>query len=241
MCGRYTQLSSVREILAGVDTTAFMFDRGASYNIAPTDEVAVIINDNGYKAMTMQWGLIPSWAKDDAMGRAIINARAETLLEKPTFKHAIKRRRCLIPADGFYEWYDDGTGKKPYYIRLKSKEPFCFAGIYDTWRTPTDALLITCAIITTTPNELIARIHNRMPVILHKEDYQRWLDAPPDDVETVMPLLAAYPADEMEMYEVSRMVNSPKNDTPQLIQPVSAEHEIVKLTVKRAPAKKKKS
>lgn len=233
MCGRYTQFGSVREILTGVDTEAFMFNHGARYNIAPTDEVAVIINDNGYKALTMQWGLIPSWSKDGDIGRAIINARSETLLEKPTFKHAIKRRRCLIPADGFYEWFDDGTGKKPYYIRLKSQEQFCFAGMYDTWRTPTDALLITCTIITCAPNALVGRIHNRMPVILHKRDYTTWLDTPPEEVDKIMPLLTAYPADEMEMYEVSRTVNSPKNDGPELIMPVQPTSVPGTMTVKR--------
>ncbi len=219
MCGRYTQFSSIREILKGADFTGITFDRGARYNIAPTMMVDTFVNDGGYKAREMKWGLIPSWSNDPTIGNKIINARAETLLEKPTFKYAIRKRRCLIPADGFYEWQVVDGGKQPYYIRLKSHKPFCFAGLYDTWKAPDGSLVTTCTIITVDCNDMLREIHNRMPAILHRNDYALWLD-PEAPVEAVTALLAPFPSDEMEMYPVSKLVNTPRNDGAELIKKV---------------------
>jgi putative SOS response-associated peptidase YedK len=218
MCGRYTQFGSIREILSGADFTGMTFDMAERYNIAPSMMVAVFVNDGGYKAREMKWGLVPSWSNDVSIGNKIINARSETLLEKPTFKHAIRKRRCLIPADGFYEWHDTGAGKQPYYIRMKSQKTFCFAGMFDTWKSPDGTPLVTCTIITTECNDLLRPIHHRMPVILHRNDYEAWLD-PSTDISIITSLLVPFPSDDMEIYPVSKMVNSPRNDGAELIRP----------------------
>jgi putative SOS response-associated peptidase YedK len=187
----------------------------ARYNCAPSQNLAVITNVEPGTLDYFRWGLIPSWAREMSVGSKMINARAETILEKPSFKNAFRHRRCLIPATGFFEWRRDKE-RTPFNIRLKTHAPFCFAGLWDQWKTPEGETLRTFTIITTTPNELMADIHDRMPVILHTADEPRWLGMEGDG--TVADLLRPYPAEFMEAYPVSKLVNSPSNDTPGVLE-----------------------
>ncbi len=168
----------------------------------------------------MRWGLIPLWAKDMSIGSRMINARAETIAEKPSFRNALRRRRCLVLADGFYEWQRVGKSKKPMRIVMRSGEPFAFAGLWETWRDPEGTVIPSCTIITTTPNELLKPIHNRMPVILPRDIEDFWLDESVDDPAALTSVLTPYPDDEMEVYEVSSLVNSVANKGPEVIDRV---------------------
>ncbi len=228
MCGRFTLANTQKlaEAFAGFEVLAELLPR---YNVAPSQPVAVVANNGQHKVEFFNWGLIPSWAKDPKIGNQMINARAETLAEKPSFKNAYKRRRCLILADGFYEWYTPpspppiregkGGGKTPMYIRLASGGPFAFAGLWEIWQTAADTIL-SCTIITTTPNDLMAQIHNRMPVILPPTAYEQWLDPAERSPDQLQSLLQPYPAELMTAYPISKLVNSPRNDSPVLIEPV---------------------
>jgi len=193
-----------------------------NYNLAPTQDVPVIINDGSNHLAMFRWGLIPFWAKDLAIGNKLINARAETVDEKPSFQLSLQRKRCLIVADGFYEWKKEGSTKRPYRITLKTKELFGFAGLWDTWKSPTGVIVNSCSIITTTPNELMAPIHKRMPVILPWEVEQVWMDQGVIDSSFLKTLLMPYPADQMIAYEVSTLVNSPKNKGTECLAPVAS-------------------
>lgn len=221
VCGRFTLASQnalIAEIFAGI---AIPPDLTARYNIAPSQDVAVIPNDGGAKMTFFQWGLIPSWAKDPKIGNRMINARGETVAEKPSFRTPLRRRRCLVPADGFYEWQKD-AGKKtktPIYIQLKSGRPFAFAGLWDQWKTPEEEWLRTFTIITTDANTALEKIHDRMPVILPPASYEQWLDPSEQSAETLTPLLKPFPSDEMITHPVSKLVNSPANDVPECVQP----------------------
>ena len=186
------------------------------YNIAPSQDVAVIrhlTEDRPRQLDMLHWGLIPHWAKDRKIGYKMINARAETLAEKPSFRTAFKKRRCLIAADGFYEWLHSGKIKQPYHIKLKDGNLFGFAGLWESWHDPEGGRLESCTIITTGANALVKQIHDRMPVIIQPESYDLWLDINTRK-ETLQQLLRPYPAEEMVAYQVSSKVNSPKNDTP---------------------------
>ncbi len=191
------------------------------YNIAPSQPVAAIrAGGSGARELTLlQWGLIPSWAKEPAIGSRMINARAETAAEKPSFRAAMKRRRCLIPASGFYEWTRVGAAKQPFFVRMKGGRPFALAGLWEQWCGEDGSELETCAILTTSPNELAAKIHPRMPVIIAPGDYGRWMDPANEKPGTLEPLLRPYPAGEMEAHPVSRHVNNPRNDDPACIEP----------------------
>jgi len=219
MCGRFTLTvdpSQLEDIFPWAVISANISPR---YNIAPSQPVAVIPNTKEYRMDIFRWGLIPSWAKDAAIGNRMINARAESITEKPSFRTAIKKRRCLIPSDGFYEWMpsSDGKSKIPYYIRLSSAEVFAFAGLWDSWSSPDGNTINSCTIITTQPNELVAPIHNRMPVIIPRKAYLTWLSLNEINPQIISDLLTPFPADHMEAYPVSRSVNDPKIDTPSLI------------------------
>ncbi len=221
MCGRYTRISILDAILQAFEITQNACDLAPSYNIAPTQPIAVIQEASGIRRLvTLRWGLIPSWAKDPEIGNRMINARAETLTQKRSFRQAFKKRRCLIVADGFYEWQKQGTAKIPLYIRLKSGEPFGFAGLYEYWTSPEGTSIGTCTIITTEANALLRPIHDRMPVILPKEHHARWLDPAIEDEKLLLSLLQPIGAGEMEAYEVSRLVNSPKHNSSACIQPI---------------------
>ena len=220
MCGRYTLKSPVSELAERFDIEEPPSSITPSYNIAPTQQVATVIAENGKRKLEMlHWGLIPSWAKDPEIGNRMINARAETVAEKPSYRKAFQERRCLILADGFYEWQKTDNGKQPFYIRMQDESPFAFAGLWESWRNGRE--IRSCTIITTAPNELAAPIHNRMPVILDPEDYEMWLDPDFDERDPLTSLLKPYPADVMEAYPVSRRVNKPSNNEPGVIEPAA--------------------
>ncbi len=192
-----------------------------SYNIAPTQEVAAMVEEDETRKLEMfRWGLIPSWAKDPSIGNKMINARAETVSEKPSFRSAFKKRRCLIVADGFYEWQKTDNGKQPFYVRMKDSSPFAFAGLWETWDKEGEEVR-SCSIITTDANDLMNEIHHRMPVILPPETYGVWLDRGFEEREAFSNMLRPYPSDEMEAYPVSRRVNKPANNEPSVIEPAA--------------------
>lgn len=223
MCGRFTLTVDPGQLQEAFPFASIPDDFSPRYNIAPTQPVAVIPNDRQNRVDHYLWGLIPSWAKEKDIGNRLINARAETLAEKPAFRSAFKRRRCLVLADGFYEWQPE-PGKKtkiPMYIRMKSDQPFAFAGLWEIWHASDGSEIRSCTIITTQPNLLMEQIHNRMPVILEPQDYQLWLSPEELETSTLAPLLKPYEADDMKAYPVSRLVNSPNNDQPDCILPVS--------------------
>ena len=223
MCGRFTLWLQFGDLAKAFPGFEFAGELPPRFNIAPTQMVAAVPNDGTSRAGLFHWGLVPFWATDPGIGSRMINARAETAPEKPAFRAAYRRRRCLILADGFYEWKTEpgSRSKTPMYIRLASGQPFAFAGLWEIWR-PDDTPLISCTILTTEPNSLMAPIHNRMPVILPRIAYDRWLD--PAEVRSgeLQDLLVPYPAEEMMAYPVSRLVNSPSNDNPALVEPVAA-------------------
>jgi len=221
MCGRFTLTADPNELRQTFPWLNIPDDLPPRYNVAPSQPVAVVPNDGRNQLDFFVWGLIPSWAKDPSIGNRMINARAETLQEKPTFRAPFRHRRCLIPANGFYEWKQDPgrKGKIPTYIKLKSEKPFAFAGLWDRWLSPDGSEVLSCTIITTTPNQMMQEIHNRMPVILPEESYQLWLDPGNPDVSHLQALLKPYPGEEMIAYPVSPLVNNPANDDPTCIQP----------------------
>ena len=217
MCGRYR--------LTRADRLAEKFDADLAeelhsrYNIAPTQPVPVVRASGSRRVITsMRWGLIPNWAKDASMAQ--INARSETLIEKPAFKENFDRRRCLIPADGFYEWKRSGRSRQPFHFGMKDDSLFAFAGIWDRWRTPQGQVIESCAILTTTPNELLTDVHDRMPVILRLEKYREWLETAPSDCRRLRHLLIPFEAAAMKRYPVGLTVNDVENDTSQCIQEV---------------------
>ena len=222
MCGRFTLTADLDHI-----EERFSFRRAANvsftprYNIAPSQPILAVINDGEERrAGFLRWGLIPSWSKDEAIGNRMINARAETIAEKPSFKRALQKRRCLVVADGFYEWKAEGKKKTPMCISLMSRALFAFAGLWETWKAPTGEAIHSCTIITTTPNALMESIHTRMPVILPRAAEAVWLDRTVDDPQRLLPLLMPYAGTEMTAYEVSLLVNLPRNDVPACIEPI---------------------
>jgi len=219
MCGRFTLTADISTLQESFPFVEMPQGMQPHFNIAPTQPVAVVPNDGRNRLDFFVWGLIPSWAKDPNIGSRLINARAETLQEKPSFRTAFRRRRCLVLADGFYEWKQGERGKTPMYIRLASGKPFAFAGLWESWNAPDASNVLSCTIITTQPNELMATIHNRMPVILPEEAYSTWLESAEADPQRLSGLLKPYPAEQMQAYPVSPLVNSPKNDVPELIRP----------------------
>jgi putative SOS response-associated peptidase YedK len=223
MCGRYT-LSSPSDLVADLFELPSPPQLAARFNIAPTQEAPIVRVDDedGQRRLEpLRWGLVPFWSKDVSIGQRLINARAETVAEKPSFRNSLKRRRCLVVADGFYEWQPVGGRKQPFYFRRADAAPFAMAGLWDRWDKGEDAALETFTILTTEPNQLVAEVHRRMPVILHPADFARWLDPALDMADDLAELTAPFPADEMEGYPVSTFVNNPANDTPRCIEPLS--------------------
>ncbi|PMB34925.1 hypothetical protein CEN40_19870 [Fischerella thermalis CCMEE 5205] len=222
MCGRFT-LSVFPEVLTQIFEVEKIPDFKPQYNIAPTQMVLVVLyNSEGNKReiQRLRWGLIPSWAKDQSMGAKLINARAETVAEKPAFRRAFKRQRCLVVADGFYEWQQQDGKKQPYYFRLSNGKPFGFAGLWEEWQSSEQERIKSCTILTTQANELLQMVHDRMPVILQQENYDLWLDPQVHDVELLQPLLRPYPSEAMTSYPVTTLVNSPRNNSAECITPV---------------------
>ena len=221
MCGRFTLTVNPADLQDTFSNYSFPAKFAPRFNIAPSQPVLAISNDEKYTADFFVWGLIPMWAKDPTIGSRLINARGETLAEKPSFRGSYRRKRCLILADGFYEWktFGDRKNKTPYFIHMQDRQPFAMAGLWDSWESPDGSSIKTCTIITTTPNSLMEMIHDRMPVILHPRDYSKWLDAAPQTPENLQPLIKPFSADAMSAYPVSTLVNKPANDTPELVVP----------------------
>jgi len=222
MCGRFTLTVNPAELKDTFSDYNFPATFAPRFNIAPTQPVLAIPNDDKFTADFFIWGLIPMWAKDPEIGNRLINARGETLAEKPSFRGSYRHKRCLILADGFYEWKAFGgrKTKTPYYIHMQDRKPFAIAGLWDHWESPDGSSIKSCTIITTTPNELMGAIHDRMPVILHSRDYAKWLDPSPQTSENLQPLIKPYPADAMTAYPVSTLVNKATSDVPEMVVPV---------------------
>jgi len=223
MCGRFALLTPGHDLLTQFEVTQTPVDASMiapRYNVAPTQPVVVVRGtpSNQRELTFLQWGLIPSWAKDHKIGSRLINARSETVAEKPSFRAAFKRRRCLVLADGFYEWQKLNGKKQPTYIHMADRKPFALAGLWESWHSPDGGVIDTCTILTTTPNELMQPIHNRMPVILEPEDYNTWL-FPGSQPNLAMHLLRPFSDEKMVAYPVSTWVNSPAHDDGQCIVP----------------------
>lgn len=221
MCGRYllADPEAVFVDLFGIDPPPGV---GPRYNIAPTQDAPLVRRRDGSReAAVLRWGLIPHWARDADIGNRLINARSETAAEKPSFRDAFRRRRCLVPTDGFYEWEKVDGGKQPWVIRMAEGGGFALAGLWETWREADDRSIDTFTILTGDPNEVVARVHDRMPVIVARERFDLWLDPDVSDPEALRPVLRPYPASGMDAYPVSRRVNNPSNDDPGCVERVS--------------------
>ena len=229
MCGRYSLITQRQDLARALEITEDLLptDLAPHWNIAPTQPVAALRESGGLEVATFRWGLIPWWADDPSVGARAINARRETLATKATFRDPFRERRCAVLADGFYEWKDveRGTRKVPHYIRLVSGEPFTFAGLWDRWRTPDGEVTESCSIVTGQPNDLVAGVHDRMPMILTRAGRERWLDPELRDENELMRVLQPYDAGAMEMWPVSRHVNSPANDDPACLEPAETKND----------------
>ncbi len=217
MCGRFSIFTPAETLKVRFNVLCAA-ELKPTYNAAPTQSLPVIINNEPMTIDLCRWGLIPGWAKEQKIGNKMINARAETLLKKPSFRDSFKRRRCLVLTDGFYEWEKTSDQKIPYRISMRDHDPFAFAGIWDVWRTPEGKTLRSFSIITTEPNELMRPLHNRMPVILTKENERRWLQD--IDTQEAQTMLEPYPFDDLEAYPISTLVNSPRNNSEDIINPL---------------------
>ena len=224
MCGRFT-LRTPASVIAAQFALLEVSPFAPRFNIAPSQPAPVIRLRPGRLAQRelvwLRWGLIPSWADDPRIGNRTINARAETAAERPAFRAAFRQRRCLIVADGFYEWQSSGSRKQPYYIHLEQQQPFAIAGLWETWEGPDHAAIESCTLLTTEPNSLVRPIHDRMPAIVAPDEYTAWLDPTQQRPEQLLPLLQPYPSEAMTAYQVSPRVNSPAIDDPQCIEPVA--------------------
>ncbi len=225
MCGRFSLTATPDQLIAAFP--AFLSPNSIHkleprYNIAPSQPVAVITNEGNHQLDYYSWGLIPAWAKDPKIGYKMINARSETLAEKPSFKSPYRYRRCIIPASGFFEWKrEPGKNTKiPHHVQMNTKLPFAMAGLWEIWSSPDGSEIRSCNIITTKPNQIVAPIHNRMPVILPSDAIKQWLDPQLQSPQQLNLLLQPYPAELMEAYPVSTTVNNPRNDSPDCIQPI---------------------
>ena len=225
MCGRFslTDIDSIFSRFGVIISKDINKKITPHYNIAPTQKIPVIYKNKNQenKIEFMKWGLVPFWAKDPKIGYKMINARAETLTQKPSFKHLLKSKRCLVPSSGFYEWKRIDKRKIPYYIGIKNSKIFSFAGLYDNWKDSVGNELKTFTIITTNSNNTLKPIHNRMPVILEREFEEDWLDVKTHDFDSLKQMLKPYPDDKMIAYAVSTEVNNPSNDNPELIRKVN--------------------
>lgn len=231
MCGRFTSQTPAQDLADyfGVDEVVAE-EQGARFNVAPTDEVYAVAEsstDESRRLGTFRWGLIPFWSKDAKGGAKMINARAESLLDKPAFKRSFERRRCIVPADGFYEWERiDAKTKQPWFISRADGKPMAFAGLWESWR-PTkgsdDGKVRSCTIITGEPNDLVARLHDRMPVMLPPEAWDAWLDPDSHDLGALSGLLVPAPAEELTMFPVSKAVNDVRNDGPELVHRIAGD------------------
>ena len=242
MCGRYCILTApeaIRRLFRYSEQPNFP----PRYNVAPTQPVPIVRMVEGERHFALvRWGLIPSWVKDPKGFTLLINARGETADEKPAFRNAMKRRRCLFPADGFYEWKREGGGKRPYFARLKGGGPLAFAGLWETWTGPNGEEMETAAIVTTAANRTLATVHDRAPVIVPPDQFDLWLDCANVDEKMAAAVIAPAPEGSMEVYEISPAVNRVANDSPELIEPYNADAAPAAPTEtkpKAGPARKK--
>jgi len=221
MCGRFTLTLDPGELQELLDLGPFVHIVKPRYNIAPSQPIPIVKDAEKRSVELYRWGLVPFWADDPKIGYRMINARSETAHEKPSFRAAFKYRRCLILADGFFEWHAEkkGASKTPYLFKLNNDHPFTFAGLYEHWQSPEGGELHTCTILTCPPNDLVRDYHNRMPVMLDEQARWSWLD-PEAKENTLLDLLEPYPAEEMKCFAISRAVNSPDNDRPEVLNPV---------------------
>jgi putative SOS response-associated peptidase YedK len=224
MCGRFVQNSSIETLQQNFNIRTTASDIIPNYNVAPTQKILAIINhDNENKLERLHWGLVPFWAKDISIGFRMINARAETVASKPAFRNAFKKRRCLIPADGFYEWKGEKGHKQPFYISIHSGKPFAFAGLWETWinkENDEESVYKSCTITTTAASESVREIHHRMPVILDPDFYEKWLNIEIQDPKELEIILKDGVIHDMKYYPVSTLVNSVKNNDPNCIKPI---------------------
>lgn len=221
MCGRYASSTPPDELIRHFRIEAPLPNFPARYNLAPTQDAPVVRwNPEARRRQIdlLRWGLIPSWAKDPKVGASLINARVETLASKPAFKAAFAKRRCIVPATGFFEWRKTANGKEPMFITLRSGAPMGFAGLWENWKDPEGHWIRTFVIVTGPPNELVAPIHNRMPVVLRPQDYGLWLGETPSDPDALEEACTPFPAEEMKAYPVSRAVNNVRNDDPSILE-----------------------
>jgi putative SOS response-associated peptidase YedK len=221
MCGRFTLRAKPSALSEEFDLHEVPNLR-PRFNIAPNQPVAVVrfdLHEGARRFDFLTWGLVPSWADDAGIGDRLINARAETVAEKPAFRHPFRTRRCLVIADGFYEWQRQDGWKRPFFVHMKDDRPFAFAGLWEHWEKDEEPIY-SCVLLTTDANEVLAPIHDRMPVILPRSAYDLWLDPSVHDPKRLEPLLVPFPADQMEAYPVSRLVNDPGNDVPECMAPV---------------------
>ncbi|MCF8232019.1 MAG: SOS response-associated peptidase [Bacteroidales bacterium] len=221
MCGRFSLTKEERAINARFETSGSEAPYVPRYNAAPGQEQAVITNQKPNTLSFFKWGLVPFWAKDPSIGNKMINAKAETVDQKASFKNPLKRKRCLVISDGFFEWKKTPEGKIPHYIFLKNHELFAFAGLWESWKSIEGEKLNTFTIITTEPNSMMKKIHNRMPVILPFNAEKEWLNN--ENPKEIKELLQPFDSNKMEYYPISTLVNSPRNDTPEVIQPAGGE------------------
>jgi len=226
MCGRY-RLSSTEEEVAEFFEAEPTEELHPRYNIALSQPMAVIRQVGPGRAISMvRWDLVPFWAKDPSIGSRFMNDRSETVLDKPSFREPFAQRRCLVPADGFYEWKKAGPRKQAFHFGMKDESLFAFAGLWDHWKSPDGTILESCTILTTAPNELLQDVHDRMPVILHHDHYDIWLTAAPAQRQKLRELLVPFESELMARYEVSSMVNSPQNDSPACVERVLPVHDL---------------
>ena len=218
MCGRYSLIADLGELGRRFEFDGDRLSFESAYNVAPTQDVLTVVGGETRRGGYMRWGLVPWWAKDLSIGSRMINARAETVAEKSAFRDALRRRRCLVLADGFYEWQRTGAKKRPMRVVMRTGEPFAFAGLWSVWKDPDGNRVPSCAIITTTANDMLSSIHDRMPVVLPREMEAFWLDDGVEDPDALRSVLSPYPNDEMEAYEVSTLVNSAANNVPEVIE-----------------------
>lgn len=222
MCGRFTLTASIEKLREQFPLFELPEESVPRYNVAPTQLILAVRQAEGEarpRGVFLRWGLVPSWADDLAIGNRLINARADTVAQKPSFRAAFKKRRCLILADGFYEWIKEGKKKQPYHIRLKDGAPFAFAGLWEFWKK--DEEIESCTILTTDANDTIRPLHDRMPVILEPRDFKRWLDPAPGDPGVLLEMLRPYPAEQVTLAPVSVLVNNPRNERAECVVPLT--------------------
>jgi putative SOS response-associated peptidase YedK len=224
MCGRLTQQLTSDEIARLFGAQVAFDDPGGHFNVAPTQPIRAIVEADHQRILTaFRWGLIPSWADSPKIGAQMINARAETVAEKPAFRSTFKRQRCIVPADAFYEWRRSGTTKTPFAITRRDGKLLALAGLWSNWRDKaTDERIQSCTIVTTSANSVVAQLHDRMPVILPEDAWEAWLDPENQDTEFLRSLLVPRPDDELTAYQVSRLVNDVRHDGPELLHPVAS-------------------